>query len=210
LQPFNLLYWVVACFSMSAFTCSVIDPDLVGSETFYGLSGSETRSDLLSSKNLYSLGNLYFKVVNFIVDCQTGEHHCIMFFNFFSWLGSDRELNPECFKNRTRKKSFRIQCHACFCNFCHIKPPGYFKYSLVHIFILFCMVDHYQLLYLCIETVSVWDLTHSLTASGLAAALLILDIGMLVLNRYILLGTAFKSLPVTVAKTLFENFWPDL
>jgi hypothetical protein len=34
----------------------------------------------------------------------------------------------------------------------------------------------------------VWDLTHSLRASGLAAALLILDIGMLVLNRYILLG----------------------
>jgi hypothetical protein len=62
--------------------------------------------------------------------------------------------------------------------------------------------------YLCIESVLVWDLTNSLTASGLAAALLILDIGMLVLNRYILLGTTFK--PLSVLKTLFKNFWPDL
>ncbi len=49
-----------------------------------------------------------------------------------------------------------------------------------------------------------WDLTHSLTASGLAAALLILDIGMLVLNRYILLGTAFK--PQSVLPKLFSKF----
>jgi hypothetical protein len=53
------------------------------------------------------------------------------------------------------------------------------------------------------KTVSVWDLTHSLTASGLAAALLILDIGMLVLNRYILLGTTFK--PLSVLSKLFSK-----
>ena len=34
----------------------------------------------------------------------------------------------------------------------------------------------------------VWDLTRSLSASVLAAVFLTFDIGMLVLNRYILLG----------------------
>ena len=53
------------------------------------------------------------------------------------------------------------------------KPFG--PYNMQHTIFIF---------YLC----TVWDLTHSLRASGLAATLLILDIGMLVLNRYILLG----------------------
>ena len=34
---------------------------------------------------------------------------------------------------------------------------------------------------------TVWNFTHSLTASSLAACFLIFDIGVLILNRYILL-----------------------
>jgi hypothetical protein len=44
------------------------------------------------------LGSFVLKAINFIVDFQTksliGKHHSIMFF-FFSWLGSDREPDPE-------------------------------------------------------------------------------------------------------------------
>ena len=69
------------------------------------------------------------------------------------------------------------------------KPFGLYK--MQHTIFIF---------YLC----TVWDLTHSLRASGLAATLLILDIGMLVLNRYILLGNTHThtSLP-KFAKTSF-------
>ena len=49
---------------------------------------------------------------------------------------------------------------------------------------------------------TVWDLTHSLRASGLAATLLILDIGMLVLNRYILLGNTHTHKPAEICKDL--------
>lgn len=64
---------------------------------------------------------------------------------------------------------------------------------------------------------TVWDLTHSLTASGLAAALLVLDIGMLVLNRYILLdpillffisGAAYAMVHFrTLVNQPFTNQW---
>ena len=83
------------------------------------------------------------------------------------------------------------------------------------IFHVMCMALFVQIiiflllyLYLVFSYLTVWEMTQSLTASSIAGALMLFDVGVLILNRYILLDPIllFFISAATYAMVKFRNY----